>query len=315
MKDYFIDIPKNFTSFEFYNTVLTKLEYIHDANVNIIFDFSVTERIEPLVIPNLLCLGRLINSRFDRIAQIYIPDTFRAGFIKNYLYEIGFTKYAKKYGYYEFINEPTGGMEGKEIDPVCGTIYVPADYRRDDVFIISQKLIGPFSERYLSQFDYSFCAYESEDKINLIRYFLYETILNCLEHAESVSFTTLQGRFSNHMVYISVSDIGPGFVNTINKKCNTELEAILEGVYKREPQRDYGLYGVIIKVLENEGKLRIHSNDTQVIFSNRLIDLFKYKKLLEDESFMKYNVKKGKYFRGVHIEIELPLVMRGQKND
>lgn len=98
---------------------------------------------------------------------------------------------------------------------------------------------------------------------------------------------TMHARYSDKVVYVSVSDIGPGFINTIGKEtgCKDELEAILKGVYKRQHVRDYGLFNVILLIIQNGGKVRIHFNTTQVIFTKRFLQMYKENRLLYSQDF------------------------------
>jgi len=311
MTNTFIDVPVKLTSFEFYNNLLPKSQNVEINNSqSIIIDFSQTDNVSPLVIPNLLCLGRILYSKHQNSAKIYIPETMQAGIVKNYFNEIGFTNYADRFGAYEFINPPLNGLDGAKINPLCNTLYFAADYTRDEISRIIDNYVAPFSEAYLSDFS-EYLTFNNGmcDQINLIRFFLNEMIINCNEHASSISFMTMHARYSDKVVYVSVSDIGPGFINTIGKEtgCKDELEAILKGVYKRQHVRDYGLFNVILLIIQNGGKVRIHSNTTQVIFTKRLLQKYKENRLLYSQDFNRFNVKKTSYFRGVHLEIEIPL--------
>ena len=143
--------------------------------------------------------------------------------------------------------------------------------------------------------------------MNEITAFLEEILINCKVHAKSFSITTLHANYSAKKIYISVSDVGGGFLGTVEEAVENEKEAILNGVYKRRESKIYGLYNVIRRVLEYDGKVRIHSNDTQIIFTKRLLKCFSDGNLQEMASFDKYNVKQTPQYDGVHIEIELPL--------
>lgn len=50
-----IDIPRDLTSYEFFSNVLPML--VNTDDIDIVLDLSNTKRIEPLVVPNLLCLA------------------------------------------------------------------------------------------------------------------------------------------------------------------------------------------------------------------------------------------------------------------
>lgn len=315
MKRAIIDFPKDLTSFEFYNNIIKQQVKIEESDLKneleeIILDFSKISKIEPLVIPNLLCLGYRIRKNLEKIPMIYIPNTNYSGVIKNYLNEIGFTYYVDKYKLFEFNDSPYNGLEGKKIDPLCGTLYFDLKYTQGEIRRGVDLYVKPFTESYLVDFNAMFDTSQGLYYGNEIAEFLEEIISNCNRHAKSFSFTTLHAKHSTKMIYISVSDYGCGFGRTVNSEVpqNNEMIAILTGIYKRKNSKVYGLYNVIRRVLELNGKVRVHSKDTQLIFTPRILSEFLNEKLLADDSFKKYNVKSDIPFNGVHIEIELPLV-------
>lgn len=313
MRTLFVEIPSDLTSYEFYNNILSQINYYKIMYAeNIVIDFSKTYRVEPLVIPNLLGLGYEIKKRYNKIAQIYIPETSYAGELKNYLNEIQFTQYAEMYGLYQFLASPYGGMQGKKIDPLCGTLYFDVNNSVDEINRGVEYYITPFVNEYLSDFIRMEESPQGIYYTNEITEFLEEIITNCKNHAGSFSFTTLHAKYSINKIYISVSDFGCGFSNTIQQRTDSkdEISAIMAGVYKRRESRVYGLYNVIRRVLEYDGKVRIHSNNAQIIFTPRILKGYVNQNLYKDESFNKYNVKRNAFFEGVHIEMELPLERR-----
>lgn len=309
----YIEIPQDLTSYEFFNSIIAQTERIpYGFAGDIIMDFSKTLRVEPLVIPNLLCLGHKLNKKYKKDIYIYIPDISYSGELKNYLNEIGFTKYANRYQLYEFVSSPYNGVSGKRIDPICGTLYFDEN---DEIDIINrgvEKCITPFVDEYLFKFQSMRIDNIGLYYVNEIAEFLNEIIVNCKQHAKTFSFTTLHAKYSSKKIYIAISDLGYGFGNTVEEGRNIadEVNAILTGVYKRKESKTYGLYNVIRRVLEFDGKVRIHSNDAQIIFTPRILKDFKEEKLYQNLSFEKFNVKRNIPFDGVHIELELPLERR-----
>lgn len=307
-----VDIPRDLTAYEFYNNLLPNVVGSNDQEI--LLDMSNTKRIEPLVIPNLLCLAFIEKRNSNKKLVLSVPDTVSGGMVRNYMNQIGFTNYAYKYDLFDFQFNPYGGMEGKQIDPICRTLIFNADDSLDIIYRGVETCISPFSEAYLSKFQ----IYDSENCIfaNEITEFLEEILFNCKKHARSFSITTMHANYAAKKIYIAVSDVGCGFMNSLNQQIileglhdeiNDELMAILQGVYKRKDSKIYGLYNVIRRVLDYDGKVRIHSNDTQIIFTPRIKHNFVEKKLLNDESFKKFNVKNTAKYDGVHIEIEIPL--------
>lgn len=232
--------------------------------------------------------------------------------MKNYLNEIGFFHYANKYGLFEFCSSPYSGLTGKKIDPICGTLYFDTENTVDEINRGVELCIAPFADEYLYKFECIRSDLDQTYYVNDITEFLSEIIMNCKQHAHSFSFTTLHAKYSAKKIYISVSDFGCGFLNTIASDlyCKDEVEAILCGVYKRKESKVYGLYNIIRRVLEYNGKVRIHSNSEQLIFTPKILTSFLKNELLKNDNFKKYNIKRNVPFSGVHIEIELPLERR-----
>lgn len=299
-----IDIPRDLTSYEFFSNVLPAI--VNAKEQELMLDMSNTKRIESLVVPNLLCLAYREKIEANKRLTLSIPDTVSGGMVRNFLNEIGFTEYAYKFGLFDFQYSPYGGLEGKQIDPICGTLIFNADDSKDTIYRGVDRCITPFSERYLARFQ----IYDSQQCIfiNEITEFLEEILLNCKIHAKSFSITTMHANYSSKKIYIAVSDIGCGFLSSLDiSELHDEKEAILVGVYKRKDSKIYGLFNVIRRVLDYGGKVRIHSNDIQIIFTPRIKNHFIKGELQLLDSFAKYNVKSTAHFDGVHIEIEMPL--------
>lgn len=122
-RSYFIEMPRDLTSYEFYTHVLPIRNEIEYKESDIILDFSRTFKVEPLVIPNLLCFGYELGIRNGNVPKIYFPDTSYSGEVKNYLNEIGFFHYANKYGLFEFCSSPYSGLTGKNRSDLWYTIF------------------------------------------------------------------------------------------------------------------------------------------------------------------------------------------------
>ena len=102
---------------------------------------------------------------------------------------------------------------------------------------------------------------------------------------------------------------------------SNEYEAIICGMYKRRSSKIYGLFNVIRQILEcgiaykkitnndnSNAVVRLHSNNTQIILTERVLGEFLDGKLERIYNFDKYNVKKHYIFMGGHIEIEIPFM-------
>lgn len=311
-----IYINNDLTSAEYYSTILPQIQIVlkyHDKIEQVCFDFSGTYKIEPNVIPNFLCIGRVIRSLLGCKPVINIPDTYEGGKLKNYLYFIGFLRYAKEI--FEFESDPYTGFEGKKIDPLCGTIYFEKDVIEDKIGWEFDNLVGPFAEKYLQK--YNKISLDSGQIENDIINLLKELAANAVIHGKSYSYTTVHAKYSKKIIYIAISDSGIGFLKSCQEKhsvelkdrkivLNNEVDAIMYCIYIRKKSKKFGLYSVIYNTIMSGGTVRIHSNDSQVIFTPRIQKQFCNQTMLSDSKFWKYNVKQNMNFSGTHIEIEIP---------
>ena len=100
----------------------------------------------------------------------------------------------------------------------------------------------------------------------------------------------------------------------------TELEGIVYGLLSRF-NKPYGLYNVYQIVSKMGGTIRIHSNDTQLVLSERLQSLLTYchspeklLQILENKQEYTANVRRGLKFKGTHIELEIMLEKAEEEN-
>lgn len=339
MEKFIIRIPKNLTSYTFYNHFLHDLhKYCIEAfSSDLVLDLSLTKVIDPTVIPNLLCVGYIIREKTKKTPQIYIPNTLASTEIKRYLNEIGFINFAENCNLFSIDPSIKGGWSGQKMDKLNTTLFFKEDESEAVSWANMHRAIR-FIRKYLQ--------YYSNDNSNSIIDFSKEIIENSKIHGKSFSFMTIQYNYKREKVYLSYSDCGVGFlksfeekrleaeIHLLNKiditneiyarekiekqledllknKLENELEGIIKGVYTRfnEP---YGLFSVIQKALLKGGIVRIHSNNTQVVFTentslllNVATDDHSLRNLINNIS--PQNIRKNIKFPGVHIEIELPL--------
>ena len=308
---YIIHFDGNLTSYTFYNELLGKLHnyFIEGKDQQLVFDFSQVKLVEPIVIPNLLCVGYIIRTSTGNPPKIFIPDNISAGYLKRYLFDINFTNYAKEYGLFSFDDTVFGGLSESNMDKLNNTILFHQDETEqeswDKICYYSQKFVN----KYLKDYD-SYIA-----PTNLILELSREIVENSKGHGKSFCFMTIQYNYSREKVYIAYSDCGQGFLKSFSNKrivVKNEIESIIEGIFLRY-QKPFGLYSVIQKTLSLGGIVRIHSNQDQLVLtpntmlsldiSNNSSDL---KKILLSEQY-KNNVRRNLKFSGVHIEIEIPL--------
>lgn len=310
-----IHIGSVLSSSFFYSSILSGVIFAlryHDRIENIILDFSETKNIEPIVIPNLLCLGRETKILLGSPIILRIPDTAEGGMLKNYLNEIDFIRLSKDVFDYE--TDPYTGITGKTIDPLCGTIYTDEQATEDEIYRKVHYHIEPFSEKYLKRYDVF--NENTEQNENLIIHFLEELIMNARFHSGSYSYATMHARYSNHMIYIAVSDTGIGMLRSCIEEHRKELEnrnIILHNEYDalryclsyRKESDIFGLNAITKKVLKSKGIIRYHSNDTRLNFMSNEYNAVD--RVSQDLAGLPpFFTQNGLRFGGAHIEIEIP---------
>lgn len=324
------------SSREFYKMV-DILNEILESEETCILDFTDVKRIDAVVIPNLLFLGKYIEKKTGNIPYIRLGEDLSAGYLKNYLMGINFYILSDSYFYYE---DPDGrycGLAGKSMDKRNTT----ERFLFGDGMVVAQRRLFyhvlPFIDNYLGVF-----RREKTNSNNVldansfhnndIARFLNEMIENTFIYAESDIIITVQTNFKKDKIFLSVSDPGTGFyesmqnhmdaegnflpkdeetdcgINILGRRPKNEDEALLIGIYKRMFSKTYGLFNVVKNILDLKGIVRIHSNNKQLILTERLKNQFLQGTLIENlEQLKGYNIVETSLFKGVHFEMELPL--------
>lgn len=300
-------------------------------------DLTGVNRIDAVVIPNLLLLGKYIEKKTQNIPYIRLGEDLRSGYLKKYLMNIKFYELSSSYFYYENEAEKYCGLIGKDMDKNNTT----ECFSLNEGFGVAQRRlyynIYPFIKNYFKEFKSREIIPDDILNIkvfdnNIVAKFIKEMIDNSFENGKSDVIVTVQTNYKKEKIFLSVSDSGRGFLraqelnmdeygNFISRKSETDLgynvlgrrprdekEAILIGMYKRKFSNTYGLFNVIRRILDLNGIIRIHSNNVQFILTERLKKIFSDGQLVNIvPQLMGYNVKKTSNFDGVHIEMELPL--------
>lgn len=324
------------SSREFYRMVDVLNEILKSDEICTL-DLTGVRRIDAVVIPNLLLLGKYIEKRTQNIPYIRLGEDLRSGYLKKYLMNIKFYELSSLYYYYENDAEKYCGLVGKDMDKRNTTEY----FSLNEGILVAQKRlyykIYPFIKDYFKAFRIE--ETNSDDALNantfdnnIVAKFLKEMIDNSFGNGLSDVIVTVQTNYKKGKIFLSVSDSGRGFLlaqksnmdeygnfrskedgadpgyNVLRRRPQDEKEAILIGMYKRKFSDTYGLFNVIRRILNLSGVIRIHSNNVQFVLTERLEEQFLEEQLVNImPQLMGYNVKKTSYFNGAHIEIELPL--------
>jgi hypothetical protein len=327
MNNHEIKIDNYFTSYVFYNNFLEELHHFFRGDfkeTQVIINLTHCLKIDALIIPNLLLVGKIIKEYTNVTPYLYIADMLQTGDLKRYLKDINFISIAKLYKLYEFDYSIDCGLPPSKMDNLNKTIYFPYETNSQIIWDEITKVMELFSKKYLYKYKVIFNKDEIENTGNILMNICSQLVDNAREHGESISIMTIQYNYSEEKVKISISDMGNGFKKTVNRNLsngrieyglgfnstNDELKAIIQGVFSRKNSTVYGIYNTIKTTAENDGIVRIHSRDSQVIFTSKLWDelnKFDYQTVLKDKKWKK-NFRKVNKYQGVHIEYEIPLV-------
>jgi hypothetical protein len=303
------------------------------------FDFSKVAFINPLVIPNILIVGLSLKEYFENEIDLYIP--WKPD-LQSYLTDIGFLNIVRENKLFKLDEEYIGGYTPGRLNNYCNTFIFDFGTTVGNIRYELNKSIGIIEK---ALFDREYFSDESKD--NLLRVFT-EIVDNACKHSESpciVSFQVVSGNnFADKKAYISISDGGIGYYKSLVKKIDDiplsciskndfirlnqerNMYGIIEAIFYRQNYKVYGLNTVMRDIICKNGIVRIHSVDTQLIFTNnnfgKIIDnpkdIESYLKVTKEKfnkgnisdkysNYRQYNYK----LKGVHIEFEIPMLSGG----
>ncbi len=337
MEKYNIRIEGDFTTTVFYQKVLRQLHIYYKDFVDnvVVFDLSMTTRIDPLIIPNLLCVGEILRDTTGHPAVINTLNFVRGNRIKKYLEDIGFVDLA--FGIYEFYDAGSDNQKST-IREYCKSYCFKDENATKKQ--IAQKISRESRELFIRHLNNFFEEDEYFGYMNIFAKFASEMCHNSIHHGNAFSYMTIQSISSINRVKIAVSDCGVGFYRSLLKKIINEnlehpfytideekflsakidqitLNTILECSFYRYFDEEYGLWNIAKRVINGDGVIRIHSNNAQIILTSNLFPIIL--KTCKDEESLKsvltkefirrknYNYRDKLKFPGVHIEIEMPL--------
>lgn len=337
----FIRFPENVTPFEFYHNILKQLNihFASSATSQVIFDFSDVEFVNPLVLSNLLVCGRQIKKYYKEPVELLIPWKPR---LLTYLYDAGFFEINTKEGIFNIDENALGGLD-------VGIYSESRLYHFSLNDIEDKSDISPILKKSLSVIERAFGEKLSfnENKIEKILIIFEELVWNSLTHGGSDCFACFQSNFGRSTAYkkafISFSDDGVGFLKSLlGKEVSTrstkflsqvpdvdntysQLAAILEAVFYREDKKAFGIYDVVKMVSKENGTVRIHNVNTQVVLTPNSLPLEMnpneimqhFVRLYEegvnkDPKFSNVRIAKEK-LHGIHYEFEIPIKLEGRK--
>ena len=296
-------LSKNVSSLNFFE-MLPRINNIVQEGTPFLLDFSYVKWIDGNVIPNMLLLGHWLERKTGYIPTIRLGRDFQSGHLKKYLYYINFFYYADDVYKFEDPDERYKGWEGKNMDKENRTLFFSFPYAeiKNEKELPKRKLIlekrnyearraiydilTDFFVYYFSEFNYG----SYDEKMNRILDILSQIVSNSILRGLSEAYLTVQAVYIKRRILVSASDRGIGMKRgieytktseyldkkghySIDKDELDEKEAIVQSMYYRKDSEIYGLYTAINHLLEMDGTIRIHSNDTKIILEKN-VNLF-----------------------------------------
>lgn len=288
-----------FSPYSFYNFLLPEIQQHYSKNRNApIFSIEKAQRINPLVIPNLIGLGYYLRTFHNHPIQLLM--TYEPHLLY-YLTKINFFKICGKktsinplgLNIFEFNEGFLGGFssyinkEQRKEHQVY--YYLPSTEQADDLYshdtLIENLSLFTLREQFEEVLRDSMSdeyIFESIESVS-------EPISNGIMHSESITWAisqTTPGEFSK--TTLSIVDVGIGFEESLKRKGITPIIVdqakvmglyknslndffyIMEAIYFSMLKNRKGLIDFIFNVASN-GAVRIHYQSTQVIFTPRII--------------------------------------------
>lgn len=323
---------ENFTPFVFYNDFLPKIRKtlisLNKKQAKISFDLTQVRKINPLVLPNFLIVGKILNNFLGYPIEI-IFNRNNVEVIK-FLDSIGFFRLLESENIFSFDREFVAEYSASKVGNIGILLCIPF-----------QKMSSTEIIRSVLNNNHKIAAFlEHFDDHNLAETFAYsvgELIHNCMVHGKSCVFFSVYGGPIMGL-HCSVSDSGLGYLKRILEKPDdltiftkkeleindkySNLRAIIEAVFKRFDKQTYGLTSVIRSIANIGGTTRIHTQNTQIIFSSKNKFLSNnldskdegrllYESLLQTENSIKSLQSSSLRIRetiltGAHVEFEIP---------
>lgn len=336
MKEIVLKYDTMITSYIFYDHLLKKINQLIDKKYDgcIVLDLTDVGKIESPVIPNLLIIGDYIKQRVGILPHIIIDESQTSGALKKYLYAIMFFPLCETNNRFLLECNKYSGWPEKSMEELNTTVFFEKATKeelskeqaeKDYPMIVDRVWRGiydnlrKFADKYLMIYQESVLVNDEREKMkkNMAIVLIHELVKNALIHGRKYAYVTFQIDYSRKKIYITISDAGKGFLQSMNEKkirVDNEAEAIIEGLFTRVEEDGYGLFDVVKRTLESNGLVRIHSCTTQIILTSKDKNLYlsclqakdKNKLLQILYSKKNYNYRTGLVFPGVHVEIELP---------
>jgi hypothetical protein len=330
MEYYIVRFPQKISTFNLYFEILPQINKFINCSIykskRLFLDWGIVDIVNPLVIPDLLVMGKWIKKVCGKSAVLYIPTKET---LLSYLDNVKFLQYNNDDEIYEVLEEYIGGYLPKK-DPNKKTYHIEYNYTEDMIW----NVMGTVQDSFSAIYD----KWENNNSI-IVMNMIWNFCVNSTRHGKTDCYVTFQNLKSIQKFMVSVSDWGTGiYTSMYERACKDEimnlhfmtpkklielkndkyreLHAIMEAIFYRSDTPDFGIYDAVSETVKRKGIIRISSNDTRVVitdnFYNNFVSIlhenkekyfFEIDKVIKDEKNI--FVDEGIYMPGVQCELEI----------
>lgn len=268
--------------------------------------FNVNYRVDPISTPLLLSIFEQLSKFHKRPLNLFLNNNHGTENVLEFLFRSGFFEISKNDSILEFSQNYLGAFQGNEIRKE----HIIRSYRKQDFPNID---FNNSNEILLRDHVNSIVAYNVQTHFQDLLYdnentarnhneyinILSELITNGIIHSQSTTYAMMF--VDKFQTKFSISDNGVGFRNSLSSKQNIpfyykqnelkdhimsnisssldtyyleNLIEIFEVLYYSSLKERKGLFDLMLNVvLKSDGYFRLHTNNCQIIISNRI---FKY---------------------------------------
>jgi len=344
--EYQIDFIDSLYMSDFYDDIIPKLhDYFHyNKEKNLIFNFSDLKFISPNVVPNLLNIADIYKKYLqeERTIELILSYNYE---LLSFLDSVHFFSISDDLKLFSYDHNMIGGFKEKSTDN-CSLIFSKANSNEDEIKKECNELmqnmercieiegnINKHKDTFKEIFFHLIHNANDKDRGDSNAYGSFK--VNSYKD-QRTKYGILDNESFPNRAYIAVCDNGVGIMKSINDKYNkkeaipyftkygqTAFYYILEAIFWRKINPPFpfihGLYDVTKILLDKGGKIGINSDETYIVFDRSFFKTFLLltKAIAEnsepdDETLvelkrMYIRKTKNKKYRGVHIDIELPL--------
>jgi len=268
--------------------------------------FSANYRIDPISTPLLLSIAEQLSKFHKKSLELHLNNNHATIKVLEFLFRSGFFRISKENKIFNYNENYLGAFQGNEIRKEhIIRAYKKEDYSNIDFSINDEIYLRDHVNSVVSynvQSHFRDLLYDNENTANNHNEYiniLSELITNGVIHSQSTTYAMMF--VDKYQTKFSISDNGVGFKNSLNSKQsipfyytpnefqnNIQLELsdsineyfienlieIFEILYYSSLKERKGLFDLMLNVvLKSNGYFRLHTNNCQIIISNRI---FKY---------------------------------------